>query len=122
MDREVLLSRLQKDLRSIGLPVDDLDIKLATRYSKTYYGLYYPKTDKYDAFIRLYPYRIVNSDFMYPYTELLDTAIHEMCHHMQYTDPNFTRVKGVVHNADFWEMYHKYINRAETAGLMKGDD
>ena len=120
MDIQELSTRLSEDLRLIGLPVDDIEIRFSNKYVKTYYGLYYPKADKYDPFIMLYPYRIPNSNFTYKYEQILDTAIHEMCHHIQWSDPNYVRIKGVVHDAEFWEMYNKYINRAETAGILKG--
>lgn len=122
MEIQSLLTRLTEDLEAVGLPLDGVEIRFAKKYSKTYYGLYYPKTPKYDPFIRLYPYRIPNSTFTYPYKDLLDTAIHEMCHHLQYSDPKFVRVRGVVHDDKFWELYREYINRAKTLGILKGDE
>lgn len=122
-DLDLISIKLKNDLKSIGLPVDEVSIEFATKYCKTYYALYYPKSDKCPIpRIRIYPYRRKGCGLIYPYMELLDTAIHEMCHHLQFREPNYVRFKGVVHDPNFWELYNKYKNRAETTGLLRGDE
>ena len=118
MTEQELLYNLKRDLEFLGLPLNDVDIIIANKYVKTYYGLYYPKTNKRGAFIRIYPYMYPSNDCMYSYTHLLDTTIHEMCHHLQYSDDNYIRVIGVVHDSEFWELYNKYITLAKEHGLM----
>lgn len=119
MDLDEIKSHLEHDLKSIGLPVEEVDIKFSNRYSKTYFALYYPKYNSREPHIRIYPYSSPDASSIYHYNNLLDTAIHEMCHHLQFRDPLYVRVKGVVHNEEFWELYGKYRNRAETVGLLK---
>lgn len=105
-------------MKEVGLPVEEVEIRLANRYSKTYYGMYYPVTDKYGAHMRIYPYRIKGSSIMYPYDKILETAIHEMCHHLQYSVPGFTPKKGIVHNEEFWKLYNDYTTMAREHGLL----
>ena len=118
MTEQELLYNLKRDLQFLALDLNYVDIIIAKKYVKTYYGLYYPKTNKRGAFIRIYPYMSTSNDCMYSYTHLLDTTIHEMCHHLQYSDDNYIRVIGVVHDSEFWELYNKYITLAKEHGLM----
>ena len=119
MDSYLLVHELKRDLESLGLSTTDVDITIAKKFSKTYYGLYYPVTEDRKALIRLYPYMTSNNDIMYPYSHILDTAIHEMCHHLQYSDDNYVRVKGVVHNQEFWDLYNYYIAIAMEKGYLE---
>lgn len=120
MQPQELIDKLGRDLKLVGLPVEEVEIRLAKRYSKTYYGMYYPATEKYPTHMRLYPYRVKGSNLMYPYEKILGTAIHEMCHHLQYSAPDFAPKKGVVHNEEFWKLYNDYILVAKAVGVMKG--
>lgn len=115
MNVDELRHRLLSDLREINLPVDEVDVFLRP-YSKTFYGRYFPVYDdsKVRPKIYVYPYADKLGNFL-PYTKILETVIHEFCHHIQYASaPEFVRVKGVMHNAQFWQLYNHYLSRAQS--------
>lgn len=117
MTLQELLDKIEKDLYLMDMPVDEVEITLRP-YSKTYYGRYYT-----DGRLYLYPFKDKKGGYL-PYSQIILTAIHEMCHHIQHSDPRFVRYKGIMHNADFWCMYHYYVNLAEDLGILerKEDD
>lgn len=110
MTLDELQHRLLTDLRSINLPVDDVEIFIRP-FSKTYYGRYFPSYDNMDIppKVYLYPYE-ENGEFM-PYDKILETTVHEMCHHIQYVSGH-VRVKGVMHDTQFWKLYNHYMIKA----------
>ena len=86
--------------------------------AKTYYGRYFPnKQNNIKPRIFIYPYANEYGDLLH-YFNILDTAIHEFIHHLQYTDPNFKRKKGVMHDTQFWKLYNHYTNRAEKYNII----
>lgn len=99
-----LKNRLIKDLNKLNSS-NDYDIELRG-YSKTEWGCYYPNR----SLIVLYPYLSPSLSFIRPYNDLFLTALHELVHHLQYSDPDFTRYKGVMHNTEFWDLYNHYSN------------
>lgn len=112
MSSEELVSRLTKDLSSIHLPIDEVDVFIRP-YSKTYFGRYYPSANETTRpRIYLYPYKN-KCGSMYSYDVILQTIIHELVHHIQYTNSSFVRVKGVMHDTNFWKLYNRYLNKAE---------
>lgn len=101
-----------RDLTRIGISCDfDLKIKA---FSKTNYGTYNPNNNT----ITIWVYKDKESKTLYPYSELLETAIHECVHCIQWSDPEFKRVKGVMHNSEFWGKYNKYCDRAKALLLL----
>ena len=66
----------------------------------------------------LYPYDNERGDFM-SYDKLLETSIHEFVHHLQYSDHNFKRKKGIMHDPSFWKLYNHYIKKAEKYEMME---
>lgn len=117
MNEEDLRIKIQEDLMKIGLPVEEVDIVIRP-YSKTLYGSYYPKDGDKKARVHIYPY--MNAyNLMYSYTKNLGTAIHEMCHHLEFTSYGFVRLKGVMHSPRFWTLHNHYIERAEKKYLIK---
>lgn len=76
-------------------------------YSKSYYGRYIPKHKR----IVLYVYKDSNLQELYSYEELFSTALHEYTHHIQWCDPNFKRVKGIMHNAQFYEIFNRLMEK-----------
>lgn len=112
--------KLFYDLKDLKLPVDEVVIYLRP-YSKTYYGRYFPTYDM-DALpkIFIYPYENTQGDLMC-YTVILKTAIHELCHHLQYINPDFVRSKGVMHNTEFWKLYNFYVSKAIKLNMIGGD-
>ncbi len=96
--------RLLTDLRRLGLPVDEVSIYLRP-FSKTFYGRYFPSYDGGFPKIYIYPYE-EDGSFM-SYRKILETAVHEFCHHIQYSTGH-KRVKGVMHDSQFWNLYNQY--------------
>ena len=112
MSIEEMKHRLMTDLNLIGIPADEVDFFIRP-FSKTYYGRYFPVVDSKDRpKIYVYPYENVKGDLM-PYEQVLDIAIHEMCHHIQYSNGH-VRVKGVMHDTNFWKLYNRYHDKAST--------
>ena len=113
MSSDELVCRLTKDLITLHLPIDEVDLSIRP-YSTTYYGRYYPSADKsVRPRIFIYPYSDKQGS-MYSYAKVLETAIHEMVHHIQHTDESFTRIKGVMHDTNFWKLYQRYVTKAES--------
>lgn len=107
-----LKNRLLCDLKLLNLPVDEVDLEFRP-FSKTYYGNYFPSCDEeITPRIWIYPYSNTVGNTL-PYSKILETGIHEMCHHIQYTNPNFKRIKGQMHDPQFWKLYNHYMNKAE---------
>lgn len=121
MHQEELRAKLLSDLLRLNLPIDEVDIYLRP-FSKTYYGRYFPVYNDTETKpkIYIYPYENSKGDLM-SYDSILCTAIHEMCHHKQYTSGSFVRNKGVMHNPQFWKLYNFYVNRAVNYNLIGGD-
>ena len=121
MSQEELKTRLLSDLSQINLPVCEVNLFIRP-FSKTYYGRYFPVYD--DKIIKpkiyLYPYDNKDGDLM-RYDDILQTAIHEFCHHVQYTSGSFVRNKGVMHDTQFWKLYNHYIERAKKYQLIGGE-
>lgn len=104
--------RLRKDLSEIGL---DVNFTLSLRpYSKSYFGRY----DILSNTIILYVQENRKGD-MYSYEDLLLTTIHEAIHCVQWNDPEFKRVKGVMHNPEFKKLYSLYSDKAKARLLFK---
>lgn len=119
MNEEELRYKLLCDLSVLNLPVDEVDVYLRP-YSKTYYGNYFPVyNDKNRPKIYLYPYEEDGVSFM-NYEKILETAIHEFCHHVQYNSGSFVRKRGVMHDTQFWKLYNHYIKRAKKNLMIGG--
>ena len=118
MTAKDLKMQLEEDLYKLGLPVEKVVLSVRP-YSKSYYGRYFPVKSDSDVKPRVfvYPYKDENCG-LYSYDTILETAIHELVHHLQYTNPNFKRIKGVMHNEEFWLLYNHYTNTAKTLGLI----
>ena len=56
--------------------------------------------------------------FMFSYSTVLYHTIHEVCHHLQYTNPNYVRVKGVMHDPEFYRLLNRYETKAIEMGLI----
>ena len=107
MTMDSLASRILLDLTSIGMPTDfTLDLR---GYSKIYEGRY----DSAKKLMILYV-KEENGDFI-PYEDIIRVAIHEGVHHIQWQhDPNFVRIKGVMHNKEFKHLLKIYTERYES--------
>lgn len=111
--QEQLYNRLISDLKKLGIPLNfELEVK---PYSKSYYGRYNPNTNK----ITVYAYEDKNCTRVYSYDSLLDTVIHEFTHYIQYTNPNYKRVKGVMHDSNFWVLFNYFRDRIKSIRLWE---
>lgn len=121
MSQEELRTRLLSDLSQLNLPIDEVDLFIRP-FSKTYYGRYFPvyNDDQLKPKIYVYPYENSGGDLM-SYEKILDTSIHELCHHIQYTNDSFVRIKGVMHDSQFWKLYNHYMERAKKYQLVGGE-
>lgn len=122
MNRIELKHRLYNDLKLIGLPVHEVSLGIRP-FSKTYYGNYYPVYGEEGKMPRVYvyPWKDKQRKESYAYSFILDTAIHEMVHHLQHTDPNWVRYEGVMHDEQFWKLYNYYIFRAKILEVIESD-
>lgn len=101
------------DLKTIGI---DVDFKLTLKkYSKSLYGRYHPERREVTLYISPDP----KGEFNYPYSQLLDTLIHEAVHCIQWSDPKFKRVKGVMHNYEFKKLENMFMDKAKAMFLME---
>lgn len=117
MSIDEIRHRLPEDLRNLSLPVDEVDLFFRP-YSVSYYGRYFPVSDYHRERARVFVYPFADKKGnLLPYSKILDTAIHELCHHIQYVN-GFTRVRGVMHNTQFWKLYNHYTNRARKKSLL----
>lgn len=115
-----LKDKLLSDLSFLNLLVDEVDLFIRP-YSSTYYGRYFPVYDekRIKPKIYIYPFENKKGKLM-KYDVVLDTAIHEFCHHIQYSSGSYVRKKGVMHDTQFWKLYNHYIERAKKYNLIGG--
>ena len=115
-----LKDKLLSDLSFLNISVDEVDLFLRP-YSSTYYGRYFPVYDEKRVKPKIYIYPFENKKGkLMKYDAILDTAIHEFCHHIQYSSGSFVRKKGVMHDTQFWKLYNHYIERAKKYNLIGG--
>lgn len=122
MSREELEYRLLSDLQALNLPVNEVELQIRP-FSKTYYGRYLPVYEESNVLpiVRIYPFADEKNEKLLDYEEILKTTIHELCHHIQYMDKSFVRLKGCMHNEQFWRLYNHYCNRATRLELIGGE-
>ena len=114
MNKEELKEILLEDLRKlVGDKVDSITDIVLGSYSKTFDGKYLVKEKK----VVVYPYETKRK--MYPYSKILSITLHEVCHHLQYMDPDFVRLKGIMHNVAFWNMYNELWEKADKMKLFE---
>lgn len=102
-----LYHKLLQDVRKCGI-MEDFTLELKP-YSKTYYGRYDPNKNK----ITVYIYSDKECTELMDYKDLLFTVIHEAVHCIQWHDESFVRVRGVMHDAEFYRLYSEYEDRAK---------
>lgn len=107
---ESLAKSLLKDLSALNIPTD-FTLKLRF-YSKYCFGKYDPNSDV----IILYVFADKNHCNLYSYELLLRTLIHECVHRLQWKSETYVRLKGVMHNAEFYKLFNEYSKLAR--GLL----
>lgn len=117
LSEEELQHRLISDLQKLRLPVEEFEVVIRP-YSKSFYGRYFPEYQNKRPEVRVYPYRTKKMKVMFNYSTVLYHTIHEVCHHLQYTDPNYVRKKGVMHDPQFYSLLERYTSRAVDMGLL----
>lgn len=103
-----LITTIIEDLETLGISINNTQLVLKP-YSKTLYACYRAKTDK----IYLYVYQDEEKTKIYSYEHYLTQVIHEMCHVIQYFDPEWERKKGIMHDSKFWEMFNFFLLEAK---------
>lgn len=106
MTEEEIRNSLLRDLIALNIDVKGFEIVLKP-YSKSYYGRYMPKYKR----VIVYLYEDIELQKQYSYEEIFSTVLHEVVHHIQWSKPDFERVKGVMHNADFYNIYNGLMRR-----------
>lgn len=120
MSVEDLRHKLLSDLWELNLPLDEVDVFFRP-YSKTYYGRYFPARDEAQTRPKIYIYPLeTRCGKLLPYETILSTAVHELCHHIQYAGGH-VRVKGVMHDSHFWKLYKHYMKRAAKRNLVSAE-
>ena len=121
LDNDMVKARLLSDLSMIGLPMNEVDLFIRP-YSKTFYGRYYPVYDEDCVKPRVFVYPYEEDGELMDYNVILSSGgIHEMCHHIEYTDSSWVRLKGVAHDVKFWKLYSYYVMKAYRYGVLGGD-
>lgn len=121
MSEEELVCRLTADLMKLKIPIEEVDLYIRP-YSKTYYGRYFPSEDENVKKPRVFIYPYENKcGKLYKYELILVNLIHEMAHHIQYTSSSFTRLKGVMHDPNFWKLNNRYLRRAVDFNMIGGE-
>lgn len=106
-----LIQLIYAHLKQLGLPCD-VDIELRG-YSETYNGRYDTENQ------RIFLYHLECDGTLIDLDTLLSTARHEAIHHYQWRhDPNFKRVQGTMHNAEFDRLEKLYNIKCER---MRGE-
>lgn len=103
---EELRGQLIKDLQAVGVNTSIFDLYVK-EYSKTYFGVYRPQTN------RIYVFALTDDGKQYPYPFLFSTALHEAVHAIQYHDPRYVRYSGVMHDEEFYTIYDRFAAKAE---------
>lgn len=109
-----LYKRLLEDLSLLDIDLSGVEIVFRP-FSKTMDGYYDPNKN----IIVLYVKAEKNGKEFLPYNDILVTALHECTHYIQWSDPNFKRVKGVMHNAQFYKILHSLVDTMKKKGVLK---
>ena len=113
MSIDELRTKLLNDLRALNINTDGMTL-VVKPYSKSFYGRYYPKDNR----IFLYAYKDPERTCMYPYNQLMKTLLHEVVHFIQWNDPEYVRVKGIMHNEEFYRIYNSLERQYKRKVMM----
>lgn len=111
---DALRSRILSDLKLMGLTVR-LPI-IFRPYSKTMWGYYDVSKD----WIVIYAYSDKSRKRFVHYNILFRTILHEYVHALQRKASAWKRYKGVMHDAEFWNMYNFLVSVAVERGILYG--
>ena len=112
---EETLKELEELLRceaeKIGL-TDPYNLEIRG-HSKSYWGKYNPNTNTVILYV------LDDNGKLYPLWDIIKAFIHELIHCRQWHDPDFKRLRGIMHNPEFYKLYSDYISRAKARQLFK---
>lgn len=111
---EGLCVKLIRDLRLLGIDTDGFTLLLKP-FSKSYYGRYKVQIKQ----IVVYIYSDKDCKNLIPYDRLFETTLHEAIHHIQWSSKDFKRIKGVMHNKEFYLLYNRYLMKYRIYKLAK---
>lgn len=97
---------LKNDAEKLGVKVD-YTLRLR-KYSRKNFGTYNPRTHV----VTLYVFQDEQGQVPYTYEELFHTLLHEIVHCMQFSELGFVRIKGVMHDAEFYHVLRDLESRA----------
>lgn len=109
-----LRDRICHDLKSLGIDLTSFELAMKP-YSKSYYGRYVPKKKR----VIVYVYEDSDKTVFYPYEKLFSTVLHEVTHHLQWSDPEFKRIRGVMHNSEFYQIYNRLMRKHKIYAIVK---
>ena len=104
MNQDELKTLLQK----LAPDTPDFTLIFSGKMSKKIDGLYHP--EKQEIIIH-------NKNFTED-NPLIYTAIHELAHHVQFSDPGM-EITSRSHTVLFWDIFHKLLSNAENLGLYQ---
>lgn len=116
VDKEVLRSTLIADLERLGISTGGFKLVLRD-FSKTRYGTYNSTTKTVTVYVFTQP----DCEVPYSYKELFKTVLHEVVHYTQWSNPNYVRRKGLMHDVEFYTLLNALENRAEET-IFNGRD
>ena len=103
LPNHIVKKRLLDSLKMLGVNTDSFRLVLKG-YSKSLWGKYHPDRRE----IVLYIHKD-STGTLRGFEDLLESLIHEYVHHLQWTGKYYVRVKGIMHNEDFWKLYNHYM-------------
>lgn len=117
MTLSILRNRIHHDLKALGVDTESFELVLKP-YSKTYYGSYVPEKKR----VILYVFEDSERTTLFSYESLFSTAVHEVVHHIQWSNPEWKRVKGIMHDAEFYKTYNRLLRKHKIYSIVKRGD
>ncbi len=102
--------QVKQKLLQLHQPAEVFHVIFSGKASKKVDGLY--KADGREIILH-------NKNFSSD-NELLYTAIHELAHHLQFTEAAFPPTSR-THTTRFWSLFHSLLKRAEETGLYESE-
>ncbi|MBN2509958.1 MAG: hypothetical protein JXB03_06765 [Spirochaetales bacterium] len=100
--------QVKKTLLEVHPSDEYFSVVFTGKKSRKVDGLYYP--DKREI--------LIHNKNMETEDEILYTALHEYAHHLHFTGGGIP-VSRRSHTREFWNIFHKLLETAETKGLLK---
>lgn len=117
MTLNMLRNRICHDLKALGVDTESFELVLRP-YSKSYYGSYVPEKKR----VILYVFEDSERTTLFSYESLFSTAVHEVVHHTQWSNPEWKRVKGIMHDAEFYRIYNRLLRKHRIYSIVKRGD